>query len=64
MPAKKTGGRLPAFNYNYGCGYAANRDPRISGNVETKIEIDTAPDRYELFLLGEGEKKITLEVET
>ena len=53
--------------YAYGanaCGYAANKDPRISGTVGSKMETDSFPDRHELFLLGEGEKKITFEPET
>ncbi|KAK5134281.1 hypothetical protein LTR08_006710 [Meristemomyces frigidus] len=45
-------------------GYSANKDPRVNGTVGSKMEIDIAPDRHELFLLGEGEKKITFEPET
>ncbi|KAK0344869.1 DNA-directed RNA polymerase II core subunit [Friedmanniomyces endolithicus] len=61
---KKLSGRLPAHSYHHSCGYSGVLDPRIGGNVGSKLMVDTAPDRYELFLLGEGEKKVTLEVET
>ncbi|KAK3621214.1 DNA-directed RNA polymerase II core subunit [Elasticomyces elasticus] len=61
---KKLGGRLPAYNGSYSSGYSGVLDPRIGGAVGSKLEVDTQPDRYELFLLGEGEKKVTLEVET
>ena len=46
-------------------GYNFNSDPRIvQGGVGSKIEIDPGPDRYELFLLGDGEKKVEYEPET
>ena len=61
---KKLSGRLPAHSYHHSCGYSGVLNPRIGGNVGSKLLVDTAPDRYELFLLGEGEKKVTLEVET
>ena len=55
----------PRFAHNsYSAGYSAVKDPRIHGNVGTKLEIDIPPDRHELFLLSEGEKKITFEPET
>lgn len=40
-------------------------DPRIHGNTETKIEqVVDIPDRFESFLLAEGEKKVEHEPET
>lgn len=40
-------------------------DPRISGSTETNVkpEIDV-PDRHELFLLGDGERKVEMETVT
>ena len=58
------GGLLPYAQNSNSCKYAANRDLRVTGNLGSKIEIDLVPDRHELFLLGEGEKKITFEPET
>jgi len=61
---KAPGGR-PRFAHNsYSAGYSAVKDPRIHGNVGSKLEVDIPPDRHELFLLSEGEKKITFEPET
>lgn len=60
------GGKEP---YGYSAnvsGYSMNKDPRINGNVGTKIDVlaDQPPDRHELFLLEDGEKKVELEPET
>ena len=69
MPDNNTppkGGRPPLGSWSYSSGYACNLDPRINGNVGTKIDVsaDQPPDRYELFLLGDGEKKVEYEPET
>ena len=66
MPTpKKSGGRLPFGHYSFSAGYAANKDPRTGGNngdgINTAIDI---PDRNELFLLAENERKVELETET
>ena len=62
---KKSGGKLPFGHYSFSAGYAANKDPRTGGSNGNGINtaIDT-PDRHELFLLGENEKKVELETET
>ena len=59
------GGLLPNAHGSNACGYAVNKDPRERLTaVGSKMETDVAPTRHELFLLGEGEKKITFEPET
>lgn len=58
------GGRLPFAVGSYGARYAANQDPRVHGNLGPKLEAEHEPDRHELFLLQEDEKKITFEPET
>lgn len=60
----RSGGMLRPGHYAHSAGYSGASDPRIHGNVGTKIDIDIPPDRHELFLLAEGEKKITFEPET
>lgn len=55
---------LPVGRSNHQCGHSIVTDPRLHGNVGTKIEIDIPPDRHELFLLDDGEKKIEYEPET
>ena len=59
-----TGGKLPFGMGSNMAGYSCVKDPRVHGNVGTKIDIDQPPDRYELFLLGDGEKKVEFEPET
>ncbi|KAK4546129.1 hypothetical protein LTR36_002266 [Oleoguttula mirabilis] len=61
---KGKGGRMPYAHSSYSAGYAANKDPRVNGNVGSKMVVDGVPDRHELFLLADGEKKITFEPET
>ncbi|KAF2765175.1 RBP11-like subunits of RNA polymerase [Teratosphaeria nubilosa] len=54
------GGKPPITSH-----YAGNLDPRLNGNVGTKI--DTTVDEhasFESFLLGDGEKKVTFVPET
>ncbi|KAK3701080.1 DNA-directed RNA polymerase II core subunit [Vermiconidia calcicola] len=62
----KLGGRLPVGNYSNSSGYSCVKDPRIHGNTGTKVDvvIDQPPDRHELFLLDDGEKKVEYEPET
>ena len=64
-PTKRSG-RLPVGHWSYASGYACNKDPRTHGNVGTKVDVtdDLPPDRHELFLLDEGEKKVEYEPET
>jgi len=59
------GGRLPTGQYSNSAGYSMNKDPRTGGRIGDGIqtEIDWQ-DRIELFLLGEGEKKVTFDSET
>ncbi len=42
------------------------QDPRIHGNTGAQIDPteDSPPERHELFLLGDGEKKVEYEPET
>ena len=61
---KPSGGKLPTGQYSHASGYACVLDPRIGGNVGTNIDIDMPPDRHELFLLDDGEKKVEYEPET
>lgn len=63
---RKKAGRLPPGLYSNAVGYSCNKDPRISGNVMTKVDVtdDLPPERHELFLLDDGEKKVEYEVET
>ena len=61
---RKPSGRLPAGQWSYGARYSCVLDPRINGNVGTKIDIDIPPDRHELFLLDDGEKKVEYDPET
>lgn len=59
------GGNGPFGLGSYKAGYPANMDPRVRiGALGPKIETELPPDRHELFLLQEGEKKITFEPET
>lgn len=45
--------------------YSANTDPRLNGNVGTKIDTGADEDpRYESFILADGEKKVEVEPET
>lgn len=62
---KKKGGELLG-HASYKAGYLCVRDPRVHGNVGTKIDVsaDLPPPRYELFLLGDGEKKVEYDPET
>lgn len=62
----RNGGKGPVGHYSNLAGYSANKDPRINGNVGTKIDVadDQPLDRHELFLLEEGEKKVEFEPET
>ena len=62
--SRKTGGRQPFGTWSNSAGYSCVTDPRINGNVGTKIDIDVPPDRHELFLLEDGEKKVEYEPET
>lgn len=62
----RKGGKEP-FGYSANLSrYSMNRDPRIHGNVGTRIDVmaDLPPDRHELFLLEDGEKKVEFEPET
>lgn len=42
------------------------KDPRIAGSTWTKVKPNDfdIPDRHELFLLGDGEKKVEMETVT
>ena len=62
----KLSGRLPVGNWSHSSGYSCVKDPRIHGNAGTKVQVqhDLPPDRHELFLLDEGEKKVEHEPET
>ncbi|KAK3677624.1 DNA-directed RNA polymerase II core subunit [Recurvomyces mirabilis] len=63
--AKKRSGELPFGHASYHAGYSTVKDPRTGPNIGPQnLDIDTVPDRYELYLLGEGEKKVTFEQET
>ncbi|KAK5164068.1 DNA-directed RNA polymerase II core subunit [Saxophila tyrrhenica] len=60
------GGKAPVGSWSNASRYSCSLDPRINGNVGTKIDVlaDLPPDRYELFLLEDGEKKVEFEPET
>ena len=62
----KKGGQLPVGLWSNASGYSCNKDPRINGNVGTKVDVtdDLPPERHELFLLSDGEKKVEYEPET
>ncbi|KAI7279298.1 hypothetical protein KC345_g5428 [Hortaea werneckii] len=61
----KSGGRRPPNSDAYGIRSSTSLDPRIHGAVgPTSLEAEPSPFRHELFLLQEGEKKITFEPET
>ena len=49
----------------YAIRYSGALDPRISGSTWTNVkpEIDE-PDRHELFLLADGERKVEMETVT
>lgn len=65
FPVPSKGGRLPVGHSAYSACYSNVTDPRVHGNVGTKVDVTTdVPDRYELFLLGDGEKKVEYEPET
>lgn len=51
--------------YQYADRYTGVKDPRIRGSTWTnvKAEIDI-PDRHELFLLADGERKVEMETVT
>ena len=59
-----SGGKLPVGHASHGARHSCSLDPRVRGKVGMRVEIDFPPDRYELFLLGEGEKKVEVEPET
>ena len=63
-PTPKKGGHLPTAHQSYKASYSLVLDPRVNGNVGSKCNADLPPDRYELFLLGDGEKKVEYEPET
>ena len=61
----KRGGCLPANCSAYGIRSSTSHDPRVHGAIgPTSLEAEPSPFRHELFLLQEGEKKITFEPET
>lgn len=61
----KSGGRRPPNSDAYGIRSSTSLDPRIHGAIgPTSLEAEPSPFRHELFLLQEGEKKITFEPET
>jgi hypothetical protein len=62
----KRGGKEPHGSWSNKSGYSCNKDPRIHGNVGTKIDVtaDLPPPRHELFLLDDDEKKVEFEPET
>jgi hypothetical protein len=62
----KSGGKEPYGLSSNKAGYSFNKDPRIHGNVGTKIDVtaDLPPPRHELFLLDDDEKKVEFEPET
>lgn len=66
LPTPRTGGHLPVGHQAFSAGYSLVTDPRVNGNVGSEIDVsaDLPPDRYELFLLGDGEKKVEYEPET
>lgn len=49
----------------YKSGYSGVTDPRIRGSTQTNVKAEVDPlDRHELFLLGDGEKKVVMETVT
>ena len=58
------GGKLPFGHWSNASGYSCVKDPRVHGNVGSKVTADLPADRHELFLLDDGEKKIEHEAET
>lgn len=61
-----TGGQNPHFGYDSNknrtaVGLDASRLQHVGSLIDTAVDI---PDRYESFLLGEGEKKVEVEQET
>jgi hypothetical protein len=62
----KRGGKEPYGLSSHKAGYPSCKDPRIHGNVGTKIDVtaDLPPPRHELFLLDDDEKKVEFEPET
>jgi hypothetical protein len=58
-------GLPPPGHNSYASRYAGNKDPRVKGNVGGhEHKVDEPPDRHELYLLGDSEKKVTFEVES
>lgn len=64
-PSPKKGGLLPPGHYSASARTSPALDPRIRARVGPTIqpEIDR-PDRFETFLLGDGENKVEMESET
>lgn len=63
--ASKRGGQRPPHTDAYGARVSTSLDPRVHGAIgPTSLEAEPSPFRHELFLLQEGEKKITFEPET
>ncbi|RMY04831.1 hypothetical protein D0868_06744 [Hortaea werneckii] len=61
----KPGGRLPPHIGAHAIRLSTALDPRVHGAIgPTSLEAEPSPFRHELFLLQEGEKKITFEPET
>ena len=49
----------------YATGYKGNTDPRLFGSTETNVKAEiNIPDRHELFLLADGERKVEMETVT
>jgi len=63
IPHKK-GGRALFGHESYAVLYSTIKYLKIHGNVDTKIDIVSPPNRHESYLLAEGERKVTLEPET
>lgn len=62
---KKPAGRLPQNSWSNAVGYACNKDPRVNGNVGTKIDVNVDEIiRSELYKLDDGEQKVEVEPET
>jgi len=61
----KKGGELPMGHANYSANYSRVKDPRVHGNVGTKIDVTVdIADRSELYRLDDGENKVDVEPET
>lgn len=62
IPLRRGEGPIPGAS---GKDNGWSKDQRYTGNNGTKCEpaVDT-PDRFESFLLGEGEQKVEVEPET